>query len=196
MQEFILTFTKPNYIVYDPWATIGSTILANTTLSDQRVFFYDNLLPAYANYLFEWYKEKFSMRSLQLSTLSSNKLPEKNIAVDFVLCQIIFPENVSSKEDPLYDPINFPLFSFTDSFLEYIYKILALGKYAVFSISNTISKKNEQSNFLYHNRSFYLYKHLIKSNFIPKAEIIWQQPYVSSNGINDTRIWVVRKEIN
>ena len=196
LQELILTFTKPNYTIYDPWATIGSTLLANTSLSDKRIFLYENLIPHYAKYLLEWHEKHFKTVPLKFSSLLPNNLPENNIHIDFVICQIIFPEIDSNFEKQFNTLIDIPLFPFNSSFLEKIYNMLSLGKYAVFSVSNSISSKTNQSDLLYNNRSFFLYKRLVNVNFIPKAELIWQQPTLSSNGTNDTRIWVVRKEVN
>ncbi|OLS26253.1 MAG: hypothetical protein HeimC3_10320 [Candidatus Heimdallarchaeota archaeon LC_3] len=181
------TFTKENSSIYDPYAFLGNSFFVKLKLGIKQNFFYSNLQPDKMKILLEENnEEKFN----RISSSNCDLLPDKSVDLLFSQAIVNFEQSLSVlKEDFVrneYKNIFNAFFSNT--------RVLKDEKYAILTISNWILKENSNNTESYFDTTTEIISKLEGSELVPKGEIIWSQPHKSISGLNDTRIWIFRKE--
>ena len=187
IQELIRTFSKPEDKILDPWALFGGTVIANILLGtkERRNLFYTNILKGETQLL---------CRTNGLETseivMSGRELPDDE-RVDMIFSQLVpspYAPIISSQESAAVGQI----WSGLSNILSFV-ESLKSDKYLAVSVANQFTE-NGSGDDLYLSLSSVVYKEIISSGLIPKAELLWLDTKISSSNLNDTRIWIFRKE--
>lgn len=187
IKNLFLTFTKENSSIYDPNAILGNSFLVKLKLDLKQKVLYSNLELDKMKILLEEGHDKFD----QILTTNCNSLPDKSV-------DLLFTQAIINLGNDLPVP--------NENYLRNEYKrlfdiffskigVLKEEKYAILSISNWILKENSNETEYYFDTNTEIISKLKASDLVPKGEIIWSQPNKSVSGLNDTRIWIFRKEI-
>ncbi|MFW9928484.1 MAG: hypothetical protein ACFFD1_03750 [Candidatus Thorarchaeota archaeon] len=188
LKDLILTFSKKGYLIFDPFAFLGNTIFAWSTIPQSRSFFFKNLNE-------DLYTQLFKFNPLNYEKVKLNVREHISENVDLIISQIITQSTNISENNKEKVKLN-DFHGNLDNIISRIssnLKFLKPDKYGIFSFTNKIiSEKNViEKHYIEIGSKIKLAFEM--HNLILKAELIWLQPYISCNSTNDTRIYIFQK---
>ena len=186
ISDLICTFSKSYHSIFDPLANFGNILLAARSLNPPRQIFYDSLDKNLVKKLQAYFPNQF-MEYLSHTCL----IPSERVSLLFSQLVVCDFSNDRIKNQELLTNIHNKL----KSYFFYVEK-LQLNRYAILAYSNWLIQNNSRNIDAYFNVYNLISEYVSHSSLIPKGEIIWHQPHKSNSGLNETRIYVFRKEDN
>lgn len=197
IKDIILTFSKPNALIVDPFCNVGSSGFATLLASDHRSYI-------------GWNKKthKGLIRNVELKSLHEDKVMNflktpfstDNSFVnmektDFIFTELIFSTNETTLCQTEFNQWLKLLISAFKIFYQKLFKPI----YIAIAIQNT------KDVLQYHYNSQVIVNKLTEIGWILKAELVWQIQRMGQvnnklkinlhlNGINDKRILIFRTE--